>query len=334
MKKINVLLLILVLVITGCANVASDSGEKEKDKADKKQVFLSSEELKENSLDFVNNYLLFDSESKATLGDDFEKVEINKFKIKLPDGREVSSFISSDGKYFFAEALDIEDYKKKVEEQKSLEAAKNKEIPKTAKPKVELFVMSHCPYVTQTEKGILPVKELLKDKIDFSIKFVDYAMHGKTEVDEQLNQYCIQKEQSDNFDTYLKCFLVDSDGAGCLDRAGIDKKNLTKCVEKTDKEFKISELFADKSSWVSGQFPQFNINKDENDLYGIKGSPSIVINGVQKESNRDPNSMLKAVCEGFSVQPEDCGKELSKDTPSAGFGFGSADVDSANASCH
>src|SRR3989339_1210286 len=240
-------------------------------------------------------------------------------------------FCSSLFFFFFNDTATTEIYTLSLHD--ALPISKNKEIPKTAKPKVELFVMSHCPYGTQTEKGILPVKELLKDKIDFSIKFVDYAMHGKTEVDEQLNQYCIQKEQSDNFDTYLKCFLVDSDGAGCLDRAGIDKKNLTKCVEKTDKEFKISELFADKSSWVSGQFPQFNINKDENDLYGIKGSPSIVINGVQKESNRDPNSMLKAVCEGFSVQPEDCGKELSKDTPSAGFGFGSADVDSANASC-
>ena len=54
---------------------------------------------------------------------------------------------------------------------------------------VELFVMSHCPYGVQMEKGILPVLKLLDTRIDFSLKFVDYAMHGKTELDEQTRQY-------------------------------------------------------------------------------------------------------------------------------------------------
>ena len=73
------------------------------------------------------------------------------------------------------------------------------DLVKADKPKVELFVMSHCPYGTQAEKGMIPVVELLKDKISFEVKFVDYAMHGKKELDEQLRQYCIQKEQKAKF---------------------------------------------------------------------------------------------------------------------------------------
>ena len=71
------------------------------------------------------------------------------------------------------------------------------QLQKSDKPVVELFVMSHCPYGTQTEKGILPVVNLLEDKIDFSVKFVYYAMHGETELQEQTRQYCIQKERSE-----------------------------------------------------------------------------------------------------------------------------------------
>ena len=37
--------------------------------------------------------------------------------------------------------------------------------PKKEKPEVELFVMSHCPFGTQIEKGMLPVARLLGDKI-------------------------------------------------------------------------------------------------------------------------------------------------------------------------
>jgi len=70
-------------------------------------------------------------------------------------------------------------------------------------PEVELFVMSHCPYGTQMEKGILPVVELLGDKIDFKIRFVYYAMHGEKEVNEEARQYCIQKEQKDKFISYF-----------------------------------------------------------------------------------------------------------------------------------
>ena len=73
------------------------------------------------------------------------------------------------------------------------------EIPKSDKPTVELFVMSHCPFGTQAEKGILPVVNLLGDKIDMEFKFVYYAMHGELEVVEQHNQYCIQEEQNDKY---------------------------------------------------------------------------------------------------------------------------------------
>ena len=94
-----------------------------------------------------------------------------------------------------------------VDTAKTIEQASAAEVKKNDKPTVELFVMSHCPYGTQIEKGIIPAIEALGDKVDFNLKFCSYAMHGEQELREELNQYCIQKEQKDKLLPYLKCFL-------------------------------------------------------------------------------------------------------------------------------
>jgi len=193
-------------------------------------------------------------------------------------------------------------------------------MEKKAKPEVEVFVMSHCPYGTQIEKGILPVVELLGDKIDFTVKFCDYAMHDKKELDEQTLQYCIQKDFNDKYLDYLGCFLEDGDTDRCLKEAGIDQKKLDSCIKETDEKFKITENYEDKSTWM-GRFPTFDVHKEENERYGIRGSPGFVVNGVVASTGRDPASLLKTVCLGFDEKPEECGKKLSTETPSPGFGF-------------
>lgn len=189
-------------------------------------------------------------------------------------------------------------------------------------PQVELFVMSHCPYGTQTEKGFIPVVELLGDKIDFEVKFVSYSMHGKKEIDEETLQYCVQKEQNDKFLSYLKCFLKEGNSTECVDEVGLNEGMLNACIKATDEEFNITELYNDQSTWSGGSYPQFNTHKAENEKYGVSGSPSLAVNGVKVESfGRDPASLLKIVCLGFKDKPAECDEQLSTQTPSTGFGF-------------
>jgi len=198
-------------------------------------------------------------------------------------------------------------------------------MEKLEKPTVELFIMSHCPYGTQTEKGMLPVADLLGDKIDFKVKFVNYAMHGAPEIYEQLNQYCIQKEQENKFIPYLKCFLEDSKGDACLTSTKIDVDAMKKCTDAADTEFDITKNFEDKSLWLNDRFPVFNTDADDVVKYGIKGSPGLAVNGVNIDSfARDPASLLKIVCTGFKNEPSECSESLSSDNPAPGFGFGAA----------
>lgn len=202
-------------------------------------------------------------------------------------------------------------------------------IPKTDKPKVELFVMSYCPFGTQEEKGILPVVRTLGDKIDFEIKFVDYAMHGEDEVWENTRQYCIQSEQNDKYLDYLQCFLEAGDSDGCLASTGVNKAKLDACVKKTDTKFEITKNFQDQSKWLSGRYPQYNTHKTENEQYGVQGSPTLVINGKQASSGRDPASLLGTICGAFNTAPEECSTELASASPSPGFGWSTTAADSA-----
>ncbi|MFZ2454904.1 MAG: FKBP-type peptidyl-prolyl cis-trans isomerase [Candidatus Altiarchaeia archaeon] len=199
-------------------------------------------------------------------------------------------------------------------------------MAKTDKPVVEAFVMSHCPYGTQIEKGLIPVANLLKDKIDFSIKFCDYAMHGKKEVDEELLQYCIETEDKANYLTYLACFLNASDSPGCLKSANVNTDKVNACVKTTDTQYKVTELYNDQTKWISGQFPPFNVYKDLNTKYGVQGSPTLVLNGVVMEGvSRDSAGLLKAICATFKTAPPECSQTLSSAAPSAGFGYSTTD---------
>jgi len=207
-------------------------------------------------------------------------------------------------------------------------------MAKTDKPVVEAFVMSYCPYGTQIEKGLIPVANLLKDKINFSVKFCDYAMHGKKEVDENLLQYCIQKEDNGNYLNYLACFLNASDSTGCLKTANVNADKVNACVKSADQQYQVTELYNDQSKWISGNYPPFNVYKDLNDKYGVQGSPTLVLNGVVMEGvGRDPASLLKAICSTYKTAPAECNQTLSSASPSAGFGYSTTDSASTGGGC-
>lgn len=213
---------------------------------------------------------------------------------------------------------------KRVSDQKEAyqrEQAKRNNVPKSEKPNIELFVMSHCPYGTQIEKGFLPVIDLLGDKIDFNIKFVDYAMHDLKEINEEINQYCLMEQYPDKFLRYLKCFLSASNSNACLAELGLSIVDLENCSSSIDEKFNITENYNDRQMW-HGSYPSFDIYKEDNMKYNVQGSPTLIINGQEMMTQRDPNSLLKTVCLAFSEVPVECKETLSSDPPSPGFGFG------------
>ena len=205
-------------------------------------------------------------------------------------------------------------------------------VVKADKPVVELFIMSYCPYGLQMQKAFLPVMELLKNKADLSIKFVSYAMHEKKEIDENNRQYCIQSEQQDKLVSYLKCFTVSGDATTCLKEAKINESKMNSCISAADKKFGITAAYDNKASWLSGQFPIYPVDQALNDQYGVRGSPTLVINGVQVQSARSPEAVKQVVCAAFNEQPSECTQTLSTASAAPSFGAGTG-ADTGSAEC-
>jgi hypothetical protein len=169
----------------------------------------------------------------------------------------------------------------------------------------------------------LPVYELLKNKAEMGVYFVDYIMHEKQEIDENLRQYCIQKEEKEKYGDYLSCFVKDGDFEKCLSETNIDREKMGNCISETDKEFNVIALYNDKNAWLNGQFPKFNVHNDLNEQYGVGGSPTIVINDtVVDVSPRSPEKFKEIICQAFNSPPEECSQTLSSDSPTSGFGIG------------
>ena len=323
MKKTIFLMFAIAFLAGGCSLIKE------------KPIVIAPEEAKAKVEEFINTTLM-QLDKKAIIKEVVEENGLYRVMVDAGTGKDIESYVSLDGTKFFPQVMDMEPVEKPDDNAK----ASNSQPPaasvsaKSDKPVVEVFVMSHCPYGTQIEKGILPVLELLGDKIDFELKFCDYAMHGEIELNEQLREYCIQKQEPEKFIAYLSCFLKDGKHEPCLTEAGINNSKLQNCVKDIDQQYKVSEMFNDQSTWRKNRdgdpaHPIFNVNSEDNKKYGIGGSPGLVINGQKIQASRDPASLLKVICSAFNNEPEECNASLSPSVPSSGFGFGDTSASSS-----
>ncbi len=296
--------------------------------------WLPVENIEEKSTSFVNSELL---QGKGSATVKVTGKEGNLYKLEVVyNGQTINSFVSKDGSKFFPQSLEMiksaQAGSQENTNKTNSETVADNIDKKTDKPVVELFVMSHCPYGLQMEKGIVPVVKALGDKIDFKLKFTDYAMHGEKELKEELNQYCIQKEQPKKLLAYLDAFLKSGDSETSITESGVDKNKMLSCVTQTDKEFKVLENFSNNSGF-KGSYPGFEVFKADNAKYNVGGSPTLIINGSQSESARDSKSLLKSICSAFNNQPKECSTQLSGDAPAPGFGIGTAPSGGSGSGC-
>ncbi|MFH1327068.1 MAG: hypothetical protein ABIH59_03000 [archaeon] len=228
--------------------------------------------------------------------------------IILFEGREVPIYVTQDGENLVQGVTPIDLLMQQYQEQS--QAQQPSSIPKSDKPVVELFVMTHCPYGTQAEKGIIPTLKALGATVNSKIRFVHYFMHDPEE-SETPRQVCIREEQSDKWYDYLTCFLEDGDSERCLTETKIDKVKMENCISSG----KAEEYYNEDSTLSEG--------------YGVTGSPSLIINGVRSNAGRDSASYLSGICAAFNNAPNVCSEELSTLAPSPGFGWEGTGVDSA-----
>lgn len=233
------------------------------------------------------------------------------------DGNEYSPiYLTTDGKYIvYGSLYEFDQLMKEYSNESTSSTPSSSTVIPSDNPTVELFVMTHCPYGTQAEKGFLEVMRQLEDKANVTIRYVHYFMH-EPEYNETPRQICIREEQNDKFIDYLQCFLEgDGDSSSgyikngndpetCMKTAKIDSNKVKTCVESG----KWEEYYAADSALSEG--------------YGVSGSPTLVINGAIADGyGRDSASYLAGACSAFTTRPEECSLTLSSEQPSVYFGW-------------
>lgn len=242
----------------------------------------------------------------------------------LADGTQIPEMIvSRDLAYFYGDTrsvLKIDDLytQAQLALAQSQQQSQQQEVVKTEKPAMEVFVMSYCPYGVQMEKAVIPVQELLGNKSDISIKFVNYVLHGSKETQENTRQYCIMQNYSDKYWNYLKCFAGNGNASACMANSGISETSINACMAETYSKYGISD---------SGS--AYPIYAAENQKYGVQGSPAVVINGVAVDVSRSPEEVKKALCSAFITPPAECSTNLSTAQASSGFGYGTGTASSS-----
>src|SRR3989338_5237653 len=245
--------------------------------------------------------------------------QLYKISIEV-DGQEAPIYVTLDGQYAIVFPIPITGNASTSNTDTTGTTNTPTEVPKSDKPKVELFIMSYCPYGTQMEKAILPVISTLKDKIDFKLRYTHFTLHGEKEDTENFRQLCIREQQGAKFLPYLQCILNSTDAynpadqTACMQKLGINKASVDSCVNTKAKDY-----FAADSKLSQG--------------YGVQGSPTLVINGVEVQSSRSPAAVLSTICSAFSTAPAECSTQLPTSQTSPGFGYSSSSSDSAAIQC-
>jgi len=245
---------------------------------------------------------------------------IYKFTVELKSDVGTTTetyYVTKDGKLFLPQAFETE---KLFEVSRSQENETEQQIEKTDKPVANVFIMSHCPFGIQFLKAYIPVIELLGNKAELNINFVNYIMHGKQELDDNMIIYCIQKNEKSKLTKFLRCFVESGNSSACINSVGINTSSLNQCIKETDEKFNITKLYEDKSTWLNGYYPRFPVDDALATKYNVGGSPTFILNGKEIRITRSANAIKETICSAFKEIPSECKTTLSNITESPGFG--------------
>lgn len=253
----------------------------------------------------VSNYVESLLNVKPEISDFKRAPRFYQFKITLM-GQEYTSCLSTDGKMLLTncEGTDISD----IPEAPTTPETVVQEVPKTEKPNVELFVMSFCPYGNKAEDTMISVYELLKEKVDWSIRYiVDVngdnvkSLHGQPETDQNIREVCVLNEYGLSefwkFTTYVNknCGSDGSCWEKSAEETGISASKIQTCFEEQGLELMKKEAEATKKA-------------------GASGSPTLLINGVKSRAvyqYGNSEAYKQEICSAFTTTPEECEEVLS-----------------------
>ncbi|MFA7319435.1 MAG: hypothetical protein WC022_02455 [Parcubacteria group bacterium] len=275
---------------------------------------LTAEEAKAKAADFIDKNLVQPGTkvdiSGVTLTGELYKLDINV------SGQKIEAYMTKDGSQFFPTAMDMNADPAAAKTDQPA-AAPDKEITKSDKPVVDLYVMAFCPYGNKAEDTLKPVYDLLKNKVTFNFHYIVsvngtdvQSLHGAKEVTEDEKEACVLKTYGNDKWMAIATYVNDkcgSDGA-CFETGaktlGIDVTKITACVTASGLDL-------------------MKANEKASADAGASGSPTMLVNGVTTSKvyqYGDSETYKQTICSAFNTAPAECSKTLASNTADASQG--------------
>jgi len=185
----------------------------------------------------------------------------------------------------------------------------NSLVCKTEVPnKLDLFVMSQCPYGTKALDAMKEVLENFGDAIDFNVHYIASenpdgtfkSLHGQTEVDENARELCAMEYYSEDYEYMEYIWCRDTDLTADWKTCAKDFPEVTSCFNSEEGYKLLSEDI-----------------KLSNELQ-IGASPTWIANDRYQFSGIDANTIKTNVCKYNTDLGEACENELSTTAAPAG----------------
>jgi len=136
---------------------------------------------------------------------------------------------------------------------------------------IDLFVMSQCPYGTLAETNMKEVAEAIPD-MTYNLYFIASetetgfdSLHGQVEVNEDIRQTCIIKNDRTKLLDYQACVNedianVEGNWKACAIKTGIDVSTIESCSTGEEGKQLLSDSIKETNSLGIGSSPTFIVN--------------------------------------------------------------------------
>lgn len=165
----------------------------------------------------------------------------------------------------------------------------------------DLYVMSQCPYGVQAENLLKDVFAKIGDRVEFHLEYIGSgtasnlgSLHGENEVKGDIAQLCAIKYSPNKYFDMVLCMnenpsSIPGNWESCAAKTGVDAAKVKSCYEGDEGKKLAEESFK------------------RSEIAGAQGSPTMKINGQNYNGRRDSNSILSALCNGFTKDaPQAC----------------------------
>jgi len=311
---------LLLALILGFGLGYAGGWRSQADRVMKGEIF-SSQEIADKAVNFLRDNFFSEGDTIETKA---ARDENNLYVLDMVlNGQEAEFYATKDGVLFFPQVLDMN-------------PPADKEISKSEKPEVDLFVMSFCPYGNEAESQMQPIVEALGEGMDFNLHYIIYhyyngedycltddlrycSMHTKSEVNQDIRELCVAKYQPDKLWDFVLTIndrtdsdQVEADWEGIAQEVGLDIEQIKTCQTEEGTALLDQEMTLTELPYLVQSPKQ---HRDESGHYQtemkVTGSPTLVVNGFIYDGVRSIAGYQEAICSAFNNPPAVCQEDLT-----------------------